>query len=37
MYVLYPHGRALAPRVRAFVSFLEEQLKQNAFTKRCAN
>ncbi|NYT77905.1 LysR family transcriptional regulator [Alcaligenaceae bacterium] len=27
MYVLYPHGRALAPRVRAFISFLEEQFK----------
>ncbi len=25
MYMLYPHGRALAPRVRAFLLFLEEQ------------
>jgi DNA-binding transcriptional LysR family regulator len=27
MYVLYPKGRSLAPRVRAFLSFLDEQFR----------
>jgi len=29
MYLLYPHGRTLAPRVRAFVSFLEEHFSDD--------
>ncbi|RAR56602.1 DNA-binding transcriptional LysR family regulator [Paraburkholderia unamae] len=28
-YALYPQGRVLAPRVRAFLSFLEERLPRN--------
>ena len=28
MYVLYPKGRSLAPRVRAFLSFLEEHFRE---------
>lgn len=30
LYVLYPHGRTLAPRVRAFVDFLSEHFQRQS-------